>query len=103
TLAAAIGLDAATTRQSHQPAQRAGQPRWADQGLDRAPKKAKRAGYTLVFADESGFRLLPMRVRTWALRGQTPRLSVPLNPKHLSVMGGMTLDGRWLTWQLDHA
>jgi len=56
-----------------------------------------------VFADESGFRLLPMRVRTWALRGQTPRLSVPLNPKHLSVMGGMTLDGRWLTWQLDHA
>jgi len=56
-----------------------------------------------VFADESGFRLLPMRVRTWALRGQPPSLRVPLSHKPLSVMGGITLDGRWLTWQLDHA
>ncbi len=56
-----------------------------------------------MFADESGFRLLPMRVRTWALRGQTPHLCVPLSHKHLSVMGGITLDGRVLTWQLDHA
>jgi transposase len=75
----------------------------AGSGLDSAQKKAKREGYTIVFADESGFRLLPMRVRTWALRGQTPRLRVPLSHKHLSVMGGITLDGRLLTWQLDHA
>jgi len=56
-----------------------------------------------VFADESGFRLLPMLVRTWALRGQTPLLSALLSHKHISVMGGITLSGRLLTWQLDHA
>ena len=56
-----------------------------------------------MFADESGFRLLPTLVRTWALRGQTPIVRVPLSHKHLSVMGGITLDGHLLTWQLDHA
>jgi transposase len=56
-----------------------------------------------VFVDESGFRLLPMLVCTWALRGQTPVLTAPLSYDHLSVMGGITLDGRLFTWQLDHA
>ena len=56
-----------------------------------------------MFADESGFRLLPMLIRTWALRGHTPTLTVPLSYDHRAVMGGITLDGRFLTWQLDHA
>jgi len=33
-------------------------------------------------------------VRTWAPRGQTPILHVPLTHDHLSVISGITLDGR---------
>ena len=75
----------------------------ADERLGTDQKKAEREGYTLVFADESGVRLLPRLLRTWALRGQTPILRPPLSHKHLSVMGGSTLDGRLLTGHLDHA
>ena len=50
----------------------------------------------MVFADQAGFSLLPMAVRTWAPRGQTPILTVKLTPDHLAAMGGMTLDGRLL-------
>ena len=35
-----------------------------------------------------------MAVRTWAPCGQTPVLTVPLTRDHLSVMGGITADGR---------
>jgi transposase len=56
-----------------------------------------------VFADETGIRLLPTLVRTWAPRSQTPILTVPLSRDHISLMGGITLDGRLFTWQLDHA
>lgn len=35
-----------------------------------------------------------MAVRTWAPRGQTPVLRVPLTRDHLSSISGITLDGR---------
>jgi transposase len=35
-----------------------------------------------------------MAVRTWAPRGQTPILRVPLTPDHLSAISGITFDGR---------
>jgi transposase len=35
-----------------------------------------------------------MAVRTWAPRGQTPILRVPLTRDHLSTISGITLDGR---------
>lgn len=35
-----------------------------------------------------------MAVRTWAPRGQTPVLSVPLTRDHLSAISAITLDGR---------
>jgi transposase len=35
-----------------------------------------------------------MAVRTWAPRGQTPVLRVPLTRDHLSAMSGITPDGR---------
>jgi transposase len=35
-----------------------------------------------------------MAVRTWAPRGQTPVLRVPLTRDHLSAISGITLDGR---------
>jgi len=57
-------------------------------------KKAKEEGRTIVWVDEAGFYLLPMAVRTWAPRGQTPGLRVPLTRDHLSAISGITPDGR---------
>jgi transposase len=57
-------------------------------------KKAAAEGYTIVWGDESGFSLLPLAVRTWAPRGQTPLLRVKLTHDHLAVISGITLDGR---------
>jgi transposase len=53
--------------------------------------------------DEAGFRLLPAVVRTYAPRGQTPVLDIPLTHDHLSVMGALTLDGSLFTWIQDHS
>jgi transposase len=52
---------------------------------------------TLVFVDESGFYLLPARVRTYAPLGQTPILRVFQTRDHLSVMSGITLEGQLFT------
>src|SRR2546427_7465887 len=46
-------------------------------------KKAEQEQATIVWVDEAGFYLLPMAVRTWAPRGQTPVLRVPLTRDHL--------------------
>ena len=35
-----------------------------------------------------------MAVRTWAPRGQTPVLRVPLTHDHLSAISALTMDGR---------
>lgn len=59
-----------------------------------SPKKAADERYTIVWVDEAGFYLLPLAVRTWALRGQTPILRVPLSHDHLSAISGITPDGR---------
>jgi transposase len=47
--------------------------------------------------DESGFYLLPGRVRTYAPMGQTPLVSVFHTRDHLSVMSGITMTGRLFT------
>ena len=47
--------------------------------------------------DESGFYLLPARVRTYAPRGQTPILRVLQTRDHLSVMSGITVEGHLFT------
>jgi transposase len=72
-------------------------------GLAQRRKKAETQIQTIVFVDEAGFRLLPSVRSTYAPRGQTPILDVPLSWEHLSVMGGITLDGRLLTWIQDRA
>ena len=59
-----------------------------------AQKRADEEGATIVWVDESGFYLLPLAVRTWAPKGQTPILRVPLTRDHLSVISAITLDGR---------
>ncbi len=62
--------------------------------MARHEKKAEEEKRTIVWVDEAGFYLLPMAVRTWAPRGQTPLLRVKLTRDHLSAISGITLDGR---------
>lgn len=57
-------------------------------------KKAKRQRRTIVWVDQSGFYLLPALVRTYAPRGQTPRLRVKLTRDHLSVISALSLQGK---------
>src|ERR1017187_329305 len=56
-----------------------------------AKKKARRQRRLLGFVDESGLSTRPTRVRTWALRGQTPLLQETFNWKSLSIIGGLVL------------
>ncbi|MBN9118440.1 MAG: IS630 family transposase [Planctomycetes bacterium] len=60
-------------------------------------ERAKRERRALVFEDESGFYLLPGLVRTYAPQGQTPVIREFQTRDHLSVMGGMTLEGKVYT------
>ena len=57
-------------------------------------KGAQKAGRTIVFADQSGFYLLPAVVRTYAPVGQTPILKEHLSRDHLSAMSAITLEGK---------
>lgn len=49
-----------------------------------------------MWVDESAFYLLPAAVRTYAPRGETPLLHVPLSYDHLSAISGMTPVGQLL-------
>ena len=57
-------------------------------------KGALEEGKTIVFADQSGFYLLPAVVRTYAPVGKTPVLKEHLSRDHLSAMSAITLDGK---------
>jgi transposase len=56
-----------------------------------------------VWVDESAFYPLPAVVRTWAPCGETPILDALLTRDHLSVISGLTLDGRLLLQVREHA
>jgi transposase len=56
--------------------------------------KARREGRGLVFVDESGFYLLPGVVKTYAPKGRAPILGEWQTRDHLSVMGGVTPQGK---------
>ena len=56
--------------------------------------RTRRERRALVFVDESGFYLLPGKVRTYAPRGETPILDEWQTHDHLSVMGGLTPAGK---------
>jgi transposase len=64
------------------------------EALATAQKRALKEGRTIVFADQSGFYLLPMVVRTYAPVGKTPILKENLTRDHLSAMSAITLDGK---------
>jgi transposase len=60
-------------------------------------RQARRERRVLVFVDESGFYLLPGVIRTYAPKARTPVLHGKLSRDHLSVMGGMTPEGKVYT------
>ena len=60
-------------------------------------KQARKERRVLVFVDESGFYLLPGVVKSYSPEGQTPILRERLTRDHLSVMAGMTPQGKLYT------
>ena len=60
-------------------------------------EQARRERRALVFVDESGFYLLPGVVKTYAPKGRTPIVDEWQTRDHLSVMGGMTPQGKVYT------
>jgi transposase len=87
-------VEPAATNHAGDAARRAGHQALARGALAGPAKKASEEGATIVWVDESAFYLLPHVVRTWAPRGQTPRLAVKHTKDHLSAISGITLDGR---------
>jgi transposase len=71
---------------------------WCQEVWPEVKKQAMREHRTLVFIDESGFYLLPEVVRTYAPKGRRPVQREWQTHDHLSVMGGLTPQGRIYTW-----
>ena len=71
--------------------------RWRDEVWPELRRRARRERRALVFEDESGFYLLPGVVRTYRPEGLTPVLREKQTRDHLSVMGGMTPEGKVYT------
>jgi transposase len=57
-------------------------------------EKARRERRKLVFVDESGFYLLPGVVKTYGPKGRAPIIDEWQTRDHLSVMGGVTPQGK---------
>lgn len=71
--------------------------RWRTETWPRLLAEARQQRRTLVSVDEAGFYLLPSVVRTYAPRAHTPVLRAKLTRDHLSVMAGMTPEGKVYT------
>src|ERR671918_22270 len=91
----AVQLEPPEASETCQPAGRRRHPALERGALACPEKKARDEGRTIVFVDETGCYLLPLVVRTYAPRGQTPLLRAPLSRDHLSVISGITAHG-WL-------
>lgn len=63
----------------------------ASHDVEAGPKKLRR-GTTLLFLDESGFRLTPYVARTWSPEGETPTLVHSFGPwEKLSAISGVAV------------
>jgi transposase len=71
--------------------------RWRVESWPVLKEKARREHRRLVFVDESGFYLLPGVVKTYAPEAETPVLDEWQTRDHLSVMGGVTPQGKVYT------
>ena len=81
------GLDTPEARATGARAQRSGYSALAQAGVAANKKGAKRGLTPIVFLDESGFMLQPLRRRTWAPSGQTPLQDAWDRHDRLSVVG----------------
>lgn len=70
---------------------------WRAEVWPRLEEEAHCERRALVFLDESGFYLLPGKVRTYAPEAHTPVLREWRTRDHLSVMGGVTPGGKIYT------
>src|SRR5215203_4345075 len=91
--AGARTLLAKTTAQGSA-AQRGGHRQLETKEVAFPQKGALKEGRTIVFADQSGFYLLPAVVRTYAPVGKTPIPKEHLSRDHLSAMSAITLEGK---------
>jgi len=71
--------------------------RWREEAWPRLLRQARKERRVLVFEDESGFYLLPGLVKTYAPKAKTPVIREKQTRDHLSVMGGMTPQGKVYT------
>jgi transposase len=71
--------------------------RWRKEVWPDLRRRAQRERRVLVFEDESGLYLLPGLVRTYAPEARTPVIRERQTRDHLSVMGGITPEGRVYT------
>jgi transposase len=71
--------------------------RWRDEAWPRLLRQARQERRVLVFEDESAFYLLPGLVRTYAPEARTPVIREKQTRDHLSVMGGVTPQGKVYT------
>jgi transposase len=77
--------------------------RWRGEAWPQLRQRARRERRVLVFEDESGFYLLPGLVRTYAPAGRTPVIREKATRDHLSVMGGLTPEGKVYTLVRQHS
>lgn len=72
--------------------------RWLAHDWPRIKRQARRRGACLVFLDESGLLMAPLRRRSWALKGQPSQLKQKgQHRQKVSVTGAL-----WLTPGRDH-
>jgi len=102
-LAQEIKVEFAKARASSEPAGRRSDRTLERGALAFSEKGAIEEGRTILFVDQSGFYLLPTVVRTYAPVGQTPILHEQLSRDHLSVMSGITPDGKLLMIEQERA
>jgi len=76
---------------------------WRDAVWPALLRQTRTERRVLVFEDESGLYLLPGLVRTYAPRGKTPVIRDKQTRDHLSVMGGMTPQGKVYTLVRQHS
>ena len=73
---------------------------WGESGF---PARFLAEGRTILWADESGFYLLPALLRTWAPVAQTPVIQRKLSYDHLSAISAISLTGDLYLAVQDHS
>lgn len=76
---------------------------WRKQMWPSLKQRAVTEGRRLALVDESGFYLLPAKIKTYAPRGQTPVLREWQSRAHLSMMGAVTPGGGIYMLVREHA